>query len=86
VDACAPIMVHGKHLGNWLIGQNHVGDVDEARVRQYAREIEVNKHEFLKAFEEMPKNDPGGVREKASLPMGIDLSHFQPRVPESEIL
>ena len=55
VDACAPIMVHGKHLGNWLIGQNHVGDVDEARVRQYAREIEVNKHEFLKAFEEMPK-------------------------------
>jgi ligand-binding sensor protein len=34
-DAAVPIIVEGRHLGNWLIGQYHVGDVDEAHISSY---------------------------------------------------
>lgn len=54
-DAAAPIIVNGKHIANWLIGQYQVRDVDEKRVREYAREIEVDEEELVQAFREMPK-------------------------------
>lgn len=54
-DAAAPIIVEGKHIANWLIGQYHTRDVDEKRIREYAREIEVDEEKMVKAFYEMPK-------------------------------
>ncbi|MFN2354086.1 MAG: PocR ligand-binding domain-containing protein [Desulfopila sp.] len=54
-DAAAPIIVAGKHLANWQIGQYHTRDVDEQRIRQYAREIEVDEEEMVQAFHAMPK-------------------------------
>jgi len=53
IDACAPIVVQGKHLGNWLIGQASIGDVDEKRIADFAREIEADENDMLGAFREM---------------------------------
>lgn len=54
-DAAAPIIVGGRHIANWLIGQYQVGAVDEPRVRQYALEIGADPEEMLQAFQAMPK-------------------------------
>ncbi|MDZ7666099.1 MAG: diguanylate cyclase [Desulfotignum sp.] len=54
VDASAPIVVKGNHLGNWLIGQGNLSDVNERRVEEYAREIGADETMMLKAFRDMP--------------------------------
>jgi diguanylate cyclase (GGDEF)-like protein len=54
VDASAPIVVKGKLLGNWLIGQGNLSDVNERRVAKYAREIGADATVMLEAFRGMP--------------------------------
>lgn len=53
VDASAPIVVKGKHLGNWLIGQGNLSDVTETRVMEYAMEIGADPKLMLEAFKSM---------------------------------
>ncbi|MGD9018316.1 MAG: diguanylate cyclase [Desulfobacterales bacterium] len=55
IDASAPIIVRGRHVANWLIGQNCVGEVDEARVRRYAVHIGTEPDPLVEAFLSMPK-------------------------------
>jgi PAS domain S-box-containing protein len=55
IDAAAPIIVNGRHIANWLIGQYHVGNVDAAHVRKYAEEIGTDPEEMVREFEKMPK-------------------------------
>jgi len=55
IDACAPIIIEGVHMANWLIGQNCIGDVDENRVISYAEEIGADKQALLEAFQKMDK-------------------------------
>lgn len=55
-DAAAPIIVNGRHIANWLMGQYHVDEVDEARVRQYALEIGADPQAMTEAFQSMPKH------------------------------
>ncbi|MBU1564694.1 MAG: PocR ligand-binding domain-containing protein, partial [Proteobacteria bacterium] len=54
-DAAAPIVVNGKHIANWLIGQYYIGDVDQARVKEYAEEIGASPDMMIQEFENMPK-------------------------------
>ena len=54
-DAAAPIVVEGQHIANWVVGQYHVRDVDEVRIREYAQEIDVDAEEMVQAFLAMPK-------------------------------
>lgn len=54
-DAAAPIIVNGRHIANWLIGQYSVLDVDAQRVREYALEIGANPKKMVEEFEKMPK-------------------------------
>jgi PAS domain S-box-containing protein len=54
-DAAAPIVVNGRHIANWLIGQYHVGEVNETRVREYALEIGADPGKMVRAFHAMPK-------------------------------
>ncbi|MCF8038288.1 MAG: PocR ligand-binding domain-containing protein, partial [Desulfohalobiaceae bacterium] len=63
-DACAPIVVQGVHVANWLMGQNYVMNVDKQRVREYALEIGVDAAELVQAFEEMPKLDQAAFERK----------------------
>ncbi len=53
IDASAPIVVQGKHLGNWLIGQGSFSDVNQRRVMEYAREIGADETVMLEAFKGM---------------------------------
>ncbi|MBE0585808.1 MAG: PocR ligand-binding domain-containing protein [Desulfofustis sp.] len=54
-DAAAPIIVNGRHIANWIMGQYHVGEVDEQRVRDYALEIGADPVRMISAFRKMPK-------------------------------
>ncbi len=64
IDASAPIIVQGRHVANWLIGQNCVGDVDEERVRQYAAHIGADPDALAEAFLGMPKHSREAFQSK----------------------
>ena len=53
-DAGAGISVGGHHIANWLIGQVRDETQSEAKIRNYAREIEVDEDEAAEAFLEVP--------------------------------
>ncbi len=53
VDASAPIIVAGKHIANWLIGQTNVMGVDTRRIEEYALEIGADPLEMLASYASM---------------------------------
>lgn len=53
IDASAPIVVNGKHIANWLIGQTNPMNVTKEHVVRYAREIGADEGTLVSAFEEM---------------------------------
>ena len=53
VDASAPIIVGGKHVGNWLIGQTNVMNTTRESIEEYAREIGADVGAMLRAYDEM---------------------------------
>lgn len=55
MNASAPIIVKGHHIGNWVIGQYAVDGIDEKHVFEYARKIETDPNTLLNAFRLMPK-------------------------------
>ncbi|MGD8451557.1 MAG: PocR ligand-binding domain-containing protein [Phycisphaerae bacterium] len=52
--AGASIMVGGKHIANWLIGQVRNESLDLNQINQYAAEIDADPEEFRKALLEVP--------------------------------
>lgn len=54
VDAGAPIIVAGKQIAIWMIGQSNTGVVDNKRIENYAIEIGADKTEMLKEYSMMP--------------------------------
>ncbi len=53
VDASAPIIVAGKHIANWLIGQTNVMGVDRRRIEEYAAEIGADPGAMLASYASM---------------------------------
>src|SRR5450759_598888 len=53
-DAGASIIVGGKHIANWLIGQVKNEELDIDQMVQYAEEIGADKVSFLDALKEVP--------------------------------
>jgi two-component system sensor histidine kinase/response regulator len=53
-DAGASIIVGGKHIANWLIGQVKNEELDLNQMVQYAEEIGADKVSFLDALKEVP--------------------------------
>ncbi|WP_320043171.1 PocR ligand-binding domain-containing protein [uncultured Desulfobacter sp.] len=53
-DAGTGIIVGGKHIANWLIGQVRDDDQTEEQMRDYAREIGADETVMLDAFREAP--------------------------------
>lgn len=52
-DASAPIIVNGRHIGNWFIGQSNPMGVTRDEVAHYAREIGADETALVTAFESM---------------------------------
>jgi PAS domain S-box-containing protein len=53
-DAGASIIVGGKHIANWLIGQVKNEELDPQKMLQYAKEIGSDQDDFMNALEEVP--------------------------------
>ncbi|MDD4202705.1 MAG: PocR ligand-binding domain-containing protein, partial [Candidatus Omnitrophica bacterium] len=53
LDASAPVIINGKPIAYWLIGQANSGAVDEKRIREYAKEIKADEKQMLDAFNNM---------------------------------
>jgi PAS domain S-box len=53
-DAGASIIVGGKHIANWLIGQVKNEELDHNQMLQYAKEIGADRNDFMKALEDVP--------------------------------
>ncbi len=53
-DAGASINVGGEHIANWLIGQVRDGTQTEEKMREYARQIEVDEETFIEEFRKVP--------------------------------
>jgi signal transduction histidine kinase/HAMP domain-containing protein/ActR/RegA family two-component response regulator len=55
VDASAPIIVQGKHIANWLIGQANALNVSTSSIREFAEGIGADADEMEAAFDDMPQ-------------------------------
>lgn len=53
-DAGASIIVGGRHIANWLIGQVRDETQTEESMRAYARKIGVDESSFMRAFHKVP--------------------------------
>ncbi|OPY38209.1 MAG: sensory histidine kinase AtoS [Methanoregula sp. PtaU1.Bin051] len=56
--AGASIVLGGRHIANWLIGQVRNEAQTEEGMRAYARELGVDEEEFIRAFLEVPVMSP----------------------------
>ena len=54
IDAAAPIIVGGKHIANWMIGQSNTGKATTSSLSNYADEIGIEGDTLVKAYENMP--------------------------------
>lgn len=53
IDAGAPIIVAGKQIAIWMIGQSNIGDVTEQRIVDFSQEIGQDKDLMLSEFSKM---------------------------------
>jgi PAS domain S-box-containing protein len=53
-DAGASIIVGGKHIANWLIGQVKNEGIDSKHMLKYANDIGADQKDFMNALEEVP--------------------------------
>ena len=53
-NAGTSIIVAGRHIANWLIGQVRNGLQEPDAIRAYARKIGADEHAFMEAYEEVP--------------------------------
>jgi two-component system sensor histidine kinase/response regulator len=53
-DAGVSIIVEGRHIANWLIGQVKNEELDQQQMLKYAKKIGVNQEDFINALEEVP--------------------------------
>ena len=53
-DAGAAILVDGRHLANWLVGQVRDPSHTEDQIRSYARKIGGDEERMVEAFRELP--------------------------------
>ncbi len=54
LDTGTTIVVEGKHIANWLIGQVRTKDMDLGQTLKYADTIGVERSEFIAALNEVP--------------------------------
>ncbi|MBR8538104.1 PocR ligand-binding domain-containing protein [Carboxylicivirga sediminis] len=76
VDAAAPIIVDGYHIGNWLIGQVRPDDLDEAHLLEYTRSLGFKDEDILPEFVELVKVAPDHFQKILNLlnVLSIELS------------
>jgi len=87
-DAGVSIVIGGKHLANWMIGQVRNEELDEYKIETYADQIGVDRDAYKSAFLEVPVMTTSKFREIANLLYHIanSLSERAFRNKELELL
>lgn len=57
IDAGAPIIVGGKHIATWMIGQKMTNTVNKPLIRDLAKKIDVDADTLLRSFNTMQIQD-----------------------------
>ena len=57
IDSVAPIIVGGKHIGNWLIGQVIPRSLDKKALIEYTSDLGLDTTQINALFEKLPKLD-----------------------------
>ncbi len=57
IDAGAPIIVGGKHVATWMIGQKLTNTANKPLIRELARKIDVDADKLIDAFNTMQIQD-----------------------------
>lgn len=55
LDAGAPIVVEGRHIATWIVGQNPVGSLNKETLEKHAKEIGADFAELEAAYNELPR-------------------------------
>ena len=58
IEAAAPIIVDGRHIGNWLIGQVRPDDLDIDRLLEYTRSLGLDDNQIVEDFDKLIKVAP----------------------------
>lgn len=66
-DAGVSIVVGGKHLANWMIGQVRNEDLDQSKIISYANTIKVDPELFKSAYLDVPVMSTAKFEEVAQL-------------------
>ena len=53
VDAGAPIIVGGKHVATWMVGQNVAGSSSELKIKDLAKQININPDKLAEAYKKI---------------------------------
>jgi len=64
-DAGANIMVGGKHIASWLVGQVRDDSQTDEQMRTYAREIGADEEQIIAAFHDVPVMSEAHFRQVA---------------------
>ncbi|MCU4156083.1 PocR ligand-binding domain-containing protein [Carboxylicivirga sp. A043] len=67
IDAASPIIVDGKHIGNWLIGQVRPNDLDVKHLLEYTRSLNLDDEGIIDDFKEMVQVAPDNFKKILNL-------------------
>ena len=81
-DAGAGIVVGGKHIANWLIGQVRDETQTGEEILAYAREIGADETIMMEAFEEVPSMSYDRFHKIAKMLFTLSLATVQNGIPE----
>jgi ligand-binding sensor protein len=80
-DAGVSIVVGGKHLANWMIGQVRNEDMDQNKTISYANTIKVDPELYKSAYHDVPVMSTAKFEEVAQL-LNSFAKTFQKRLTE----
>ncbi len=66
-DASVPIIVAGRHIANWLVGQCNTMHISRESIAKYAREIGADPDELLTAYDRTPRMSHAEFRRTLNL-------------------
>ena len=55
LDAAAPIIIEGRHIATWLVGQNPIGTIDRERLIDFAQIIGADPADLESDIKTMPR-------------------------------
>ena len=60
MDASAPIVIEGRHIANWMIGQSRVSYCSDEEVRAFGKANGLNEDALLEAYRALPPLSDAG--------------------------